>query len=258
MDPATRHHIRLGGQRVPYRLVRSQAARKLRVRVGPAGVEVVQPAERSGSDVRKFLEANRGWILTEMGRVERLGRLKKPAPKRGAHLLFGGDPTAVCIEATGSQARGSTIRLEGGRIVIRRGALSRTPLARSLERWLRERARTAIEQELGHLYKRLHRSWAGIYVMGQRTKWGNCSSRGNLSFNWRLILAPGFVLRYLVTHEYVHLAIPDHSARFWLTVQSLCPESQRARQWLSRHEAELRVDLESLVAGSRARRAAAR
>jgi predicted metal-dependent hydrolase len=40
------------------------------------------------------------------------------------------------------------------------------------------------------------------------------------------------VLRYIVTHEVVHLAIPDHSQRFWLTVQSLCPNSDRARQWL--------------------------
>jgi predicted metal-dependent hydrolase len=68
--------------------------------------------------------------------------------------------------------------------------------------------------------------------MCQRTKWGNCSALGNLSFNWRLIMAPDFVLRYLVTHETVHLAIPDHSQRFWLTVQSLCPETERARQWL--------------------------
>ena len=79
--------------------------------------------------------------------------------------------------------------------------------------------------------------------MGQRTKWGNCSARRNLSFNWRLILAPDFVLRYLVTHEVVHLAIPDHSAKFWLTVQSLCPETEKAKQWLSTHYAQLTVDL---------------
>jgi predicted metal-dependent hydrolase len=79
--------------------------------------------------------------------------------------------------------------------------------------------------------------------MGQRTKWGNCSSTRNLSFNWRLILAPEFVLRYLVTHEAVHLAIPDHSARFWLTVQSLCRETERARQWLSASGRELQIEL---------------
>jgi predicted metal-dependent hydrolase len=79
--------------------------------------------------------------------------------------------------------------------------------------------------------------------MGQRTKWGSCSRLQNLSFNWRLIMAPEFVLRYLVTHEAVHLAIPDHSHEFWLTVRSLCPESERATQWLSANGHRLLVDL---------------
>jgi Protein of unknown function DUF45 len=50
------------------------------------------------------------------------------------------------------------------------------------------------------------------------------------SFNWRLVMAPDFVLHYIVTYEMVHLAVPDHSRKFWLTVQSLCPETERARQ----------------------------
>lgn len=65
-----------------------------------------------------------------------------------------------------------------------------------------------------------------------------------LSFNWRLILAPEFVLRYLVTHEAAHLAVPDHSAKFWLTVQSLCPETEKAKQRLCARTHDLGVDLE--------------
>jgi predicted metal-dependent hydrolase len=52
-------------------------------------------------------------------------------------------------------------------------------------------------------------------------------------------MAPDYVLRYLVTHEAVHLAVPDHSQRFWLTVQSLCPETERARQWLCKSGKDL-------------------
>src|SRR5207237_6283827 len=99
------------------------------------------------------------------------------------------------------------------------------------------------EWHLSVITTRLRQKPRRVYVMGQRTKWGNCSAQRNLSFNWRLILAPDFVLRYLVTHETVHLAIADHSAKFWLTVQSLCPESERAKQWLVRHQAQLTVDL---------------
>jgi predicted metal-dependent hydrolase len=112
-----------------------------------------------------------------------------------------------------------------------------------LERWLRKQARIRIEEHLSAVTARLRQKPHRTYVMGQRTKWGNCSTKRNLSFNWRLVLAPDFVLRYLVTHEAVHLAIPDHSAKFWLTVQSLCRETERAKQWLSANGRRLAVDI---------------
>src|SRR5205814_10482740 len=124
---------------------------------------------------------------------------------------------------------------------------SRPTAGRTLQNWLRKQAKGAIQAHLKSILPRIKRSPGKIYVMAQRTKWGNCSALGNLSFNWRLIMAPDFVLRYLVTHEAVHLAIPDHSANFWLTVQSLCHETERAKQWLCSHQAQLQVDLASAL-----------
>ena len=83
--------------------------------------------------------------------------------------------------------------------------------------------------------------------MGQRAKWDNCSSRSNLSFNWRLILASDFVLLYVVAHEVVHLVFPDHSAKFWLTVQTICPDVERAMKFRSRHHAEFTQRLASVT-----------
>jgi hypothetical protein len=139
------------------------------------------------------------------------------------------------------------VRVVEADIVVSRGPHSRTPIARSLERWLRREARQSIEAHLSKITARLGQRPQRIYVMGQRTKWGNCSCRRNLTFNWRLILAPDYVLRYLVTHEGVHLAVPDHSAKFWLAVQSLCRDTERAKQWLVSHQAQLAVDLASVL-----------
>ena len=150
------------------------------------------------------------------------------------------------IEETAARSRGNRIVLESGAIVIRCARGSKTAPSRSLERWLRKQAREEIDRQLSIVAKRLKRVPRRVYVMDQRTKWGNCSTRQNLSFSWRLICAPDFVLRYLVTHETVHLAIPDHSQRFWLTVQSLCPQTERARQWLCANEHKLRFDLEKV------------
>jgi predicted metal-dependent hydrolase len=78
-----------------------------------------------------------------------------------------------------------------------------------------------------------------IQIRDQRTRWGSCSTRGTLSFNWRLVLAPFDVLDYIVVHELCHLREPNHSTRFWDLVASRRPRWQHADTWLTRHGAEL-------------------
>jgi predicted metal-dependent hydrolase len=249
MRNSTRHQIQLGGRVVDYRVVQSNAARKLRVRIGPDGVEVVHPVGRNREEASGFLMANERWVLEQLDRVDQLRSLRRAVyPARG-QILFRGEPTRVRVEPHHSRSTGNLVRMVDGAIVVSHGPRSRTPVARSLEFWLRRQARQAINDHLSRVTARLGCRPARVYIMGQRTKWGNCSSRRNLSFNWRLILAPEFVLRYLVTHETVHLAIPDHSAKFWLTVQSLCRETERARQWLVAHAEELAVDLPTACTG---------
>lgn len=222
----------------------------MRLRVGLNGVEVIKPSGRNGTDVLAFINSNEAWILDQLQRVERLRGMRRPAQRPDGEILFRGLPTKVRVEMTETRVRGNLVGFIEGEIVVWQGVGSRTPAARSLENWLRKQARMEIEKHIAVITTQLRERPQRIYVMGQRTKWGNCSARRNLSFNWRLILAPDFVLRYLVTHEAVHLAVPTHSAKFWLTVQSLCRETERAKQWLRSHQAQLTVDLGSAFSRS--------
>src|SRR5215470_5160398 len=140
MEAVTQHQVRLGGRRIDYRVIRSRAASKLRLRVGPNGVEVVQPAERNGEEVSTFLERNETWILDQLRRVERLQRLRRPEQRRVGEILFRGEPTRLRVE-TGARGRKNAITFAHGEIVIPRGNGSQTPVARSLENWLRKQAR---------------------------------------------------------------------------------------------------------------------
>jgi YgjP-like, metallopeptidase domain len=109
-----------------------------------------------------------------------------------------------------------------------------------LERWLRKQAREAICVLIAERSREFRRRPGRIFIMDQRTKWGGCSRRGNLSFNWRLIMAPPPVLDYVVVHELVHLAVLNHSRRFWLMLRSILPDSEQHKTWLRTHQATLR------------------
>lgn len=224
--------ILLDGQEVEWRLVRSPAARKLRIKVGLEGVVVVLPEGRDADEATNFVADNRVWVAEQLTRIRRLHTLRRLAARDNGRVLYRGESLPVRVLRSDSWCAPNKVALDDGAITITCGLNGKTPPPRSLENWLRRQARKRIEQHIADIEKRMKRAPNRIYVMGQRTKWGNCSGLGNLSFNWRLVMAPDFVLCYIITHEMVHLVVPDHSRKFWLTVQSLCPDAERARQWL--------------------------
>jgi predicted metal-dependent hydrolase len=78
-----------------------------------------------------------------------------------------------------------------------------------------------------------------ITLRNQRSRWGSCSSKGALSFNWRLVLAPHDVLDYVVVHEVCHLVELNHSAAFWKLVERRRPGYRDSKQWLDDHGWEI-------------------
>lgn len=84
-------------------------------------------------------------------------------------------------------------------------------------------------------------SYNRITVRDQKTRWGSCSSKGTLSFNWRLMLAPPSIADYVIVHELCHLTYMNHSAAFWHKVESVYPDYRTARQWLKEHGHELTI-----------------
>lgn len=82
-------------------------------------------------------------------------------------------------------------------------------------------------------------SYNRITIRDQKTRWGSCSAKGTLSFNWRLMLAPPSIPDYVIVHELCHLTYMNHSAAFWKKVESVYPDYRSARKWLKDHGHEL-------------------
>jgi hypothetical protein len=129
--------------------------------------------------------------------------------------------------------RGTVTRAvdEDGPVLLVAGRVEH--LRRRVLDFLKREARRDLERAVARHAMVLGVRPKAIRLRDQTTRWGSCSSTGTLSFSWRLVMAPPFVLDYLAAHEVAHLHEMNHSPRFWHLVESLCPRTSQARAWLN-------------------------
>jgi predicted metal-dependent hydrolase len=113
--------------------------------------------------------------------------------------------------------------------------------ARRLTDWLKLEAQKDLTRRVSLHARRLEVDVKSISLRSQTTRWGSCSTNGRLNFNWRLVMAPPFVLDYVAAHEVAHLVEMNHSDEFWATVERTLPSMDRGRTWLRAHGRQLMV-----------------
>ncbi|MCC6951309.1 MAG: M48 family metallopeptidase [Phycisphaerales bacterium] len=238
MNVATTNVIAMGDKSVEYAVKISPTARRARIRVSPAGVQVTVPRRSPDSRASSFLRENADWVLEQLRFVQRAGSLRTVRSDGPAVTINGRRMTVRMVEDPGS-LRFPKVSLDGDVITIRLPVAGKRDASAALERWIRRQARSAIRARVEFRAREMRRRPGKLFVMGQRTKWGNCSRHRNISINWRLIMAPPEVLDYVVVHELAHLIEPYHSPKFWLVVASFCEGYARHRQWLKENGSAL-------------------
>jgi len=209
---------------LPYRVRRSDRARRVRVRVDARGeVEVVLPRRSPERAAAAAVVELRPWIER---RLAEASAARATVAARGAAVPYLGRELALRPEQGRSRVhrRDDVLLVPGD---------ERAPAA--IERWYRRAAEREIAPRLDAAVAALGASYSKLTIRNQRTRWGSCSATGALSFNWRLLLAPERVLDYVVWHEACHLRVMDHSTDFWTLVRRHCPGYEDDRRWLRRH-----------------------
>ncbi|MDP4160323.1 MAG: SprT family zinc-dependent metalloprotease, partial [Bacillota bacterium] len=107
--------------------------------------------------------------------------------------------------------------------------------------WYKAEARRIFKDKLDMLAKRMRVTYQTFRLKDQRTRWGSCSSKGNLNLNWRIIMSPDEVIDYVIIHELAHLTYLDHSDQFWQRVAAFMPEFVHWKTWLKNHGQELTI-----------------
>ena len=218
------------GLDVPVSIRISERARRVGLRIDSAErkVELILPrgvSERSGL---RFLAAKRSWVAA------RLEALPQAVPfVEGAVVPLLGVPHRIRREL---DPAAPPVRIVDCEIRVRGDPAH---LARRVRDHLVMAARAELIPRARRLAAQIGRSVARVNVRDTRSRWGSCSGQNNLSFSWRLILAPEPVLDYVVAHEVAHLAEMNHGPRFWRLVATLVGDHAGPRGWLRRHRNRL-------------------
>jgi predicted metal-dependent hydrolase len=223
---------------IPYRIRRSQRARRARILVDGEGVEVVVPQRFPLRRVEPLVREKRAWIERTLRRIE-AAREEFPPPRLedGGDVPYLGQRLALRVRRDPGRSRPHVVR-RSGRLHVAVGAGS---VRDAVEAWYRRRARTEVGARLDAATARAGVRYTRLSIRGQRTRWASCSSSGAMSFNYCLLLAPPEILDYVVEHEVAHLEVHDHSDRFWMLLGSRLPAWREREDWLRRHGHALRL-----------------
>ena len=232
--PLERIHV-VANRELPLRIVENDRAKRLTLRIdtGGRGLRITVPPGVARGEVERFLDRHQGWLETKLANVP-----DRPQVRPGVKLPVRGVPHLIVHEP----AKRGTVTLDiqdGQPVIVVHG--DRRHLGRRLSDFLKREAKRDIEPLVGRHTASVGRAAKAVRFKDTSSRWGSCTSDGNLSFSWRIMMAPPTVIDYLVAHEVAHLKEMNHGPKFWKLCKELCPRTEEARAWLKRNGSALQA-----------------
>jgi len=101
-----------------------------------------------------------------------------------------------------------------------------------LTKWYKDSFGDIVRERIEKYSPELNVAPAKIFIKNQKTRWGSCSTKGNINLNWLLVMTPLEIIDYVIVHELSHLKVMNHSQEFWTLVESILPDYKERRKWL--------------------------
>lgn len=220
------------------------------LRIQPDGtVEVRGPRLMTDAFVRNFVETKADWILQKRREVaEHQSKKRTHTYQSGDRFLYLGEEYVLTLVAAGrkrvelvcSEADNELTEScdenesgeRGKRLILNTTSFEPRNIEKQLKEWYKKQAMEYISARVSYYAQMIPGEHAGITMENRKGRWGSCSSTRELTFNWRLILAPPEIIDYVVVHELCHLKHMDHSPAYWKAVGNVLADYKERREWL--------------------------
>lgn len=229
--------LNIGNLTIPYLLTDSEKTKHIKLVMDIDGLKVIKPEKTDMAEVEKLLHGRSSWIFKHYMEFQ---SMKVDEYKRewesGERVLYRGKKYNIRIFTHREQA--TKINFNGKRfeIFINEDASDRkTVLEDAFSRWYKRAAQESIKDRLLYYCKITGLGYNTMRIKEQKTRWGSCSKKGNLNFNWKLVMSPPWVIDYVVVHEVCHLRYLNHSKEYWAMVEMYMPDYKKAQEWLKKN-----------------------
>ena len=221
-----------------YKMIASKR-RTMAVSVTKEGEVIVRlPYHVSAAAGHRLVVDNRDWIYKQLWKIHtKLGEKKEFHFVHGASVLLFGTSVLLLVSEDPLKKKDTVRETKEGILVtvtlISEGPEYEERIREALKLWYRKRAKTYLEEKTAWWANKMKVDYERIAIRDQATRWGSCSGKGNLNFNWRLVLLPEELADYVVVHELAHRFHMNHSRQFWSVVAHELPDYIERRKALA-------------------------
>lgn len=198
----------------------------------PHNVSVVAPNGIDDDELIEHVKSKAKWIVQKLYEFREIQsrHIDREYINGEAFLYLGRNYTLHIVDD--SSLKKPVTKLFQGKFIIHTPTRNQLKLKNAMEDWYRQKTLEKVVERVAYYQKYFEVKPSVVKVKEQKKRWASCTSKRDLLFNWRCVMAPSWVFDYIVVHEMAHMLIMDHSKDFWSIVERIMPDYDKRREWL--------------------------
>tara|TARA_B110000196_G_C21145128_1_gene666155 strand:- start:1463 stop:2176 length:714 start_codon:yes stop_codon:yes gene_type:complete len=226
------------GSEVTLIIKRTLKLKSISIKIDKNNIKIIAPFFLSNKKVDEFIKKKNNWIKKQILIQSNIQPLIKKEYRSGEKFEYLGQSYALKV----IKGINYSVKIENDLLItIVKDIENTIKIKRLIKKWFHEQSNYYFKEKTIFYAKMNNLNVKSIKVREYKSRWGSCSIEGNITFNWKLIMAPPKIIEYVIIHELIHLKEHNHSPKYWTYVKALYPNIDEAKKWLTYNGESLNI-----------------